>query len=75
MNLFVDRAIDKSHFRPIVHIAAIPKSESINIHLVAVTHTGNTIIFLRILNFPSKILACTKVDLGVTFIYIFMSFH
>ena len=31
---------DRSHFKPLVHIAAIPRTESTNIHLVAITHTG-----------------------------------
>ena len=32
--------VDKSNFKPIIHIAAIPREESVNIHLVAITHTG-----------------------------------
>ena len=34
------RTIDRSNFKSIVHIGAIPKSESTNVHLVAVTQTG-----------------------------------
>ncbi|KAI0209905.1 hypothetical protein LSAT2_005340 [Lamellibrachia satsuma] len=41
----VARTIDKSNFKPIVHIAAIPKTESINVHLVAITHTGTRLYF------------------------------
>ncbi|ELU06399.1 hypothetical protein CAPTEDRAFT_198384 [Capitella teleta] len=36
---------DRSLFRPIVHIAVIPRSESANVHLVAVSHTGVRIYF------------------------------
>ncbi|KAK2179646.1 hypothetical protein NP493_478g02009 [Ridgeia piscesae] len=41
----VARTIDKSNFKPIVYIAAIPKTESINVHLVAITHTGARLYF------------------------------
>ena len=34
------RTIDKSNFKSVVHIAAIPKSESMNVHLVAITSSG-----------------------------------
>lgn len=34
------RTIDRSVFRPIVHIAVIDRSESSDCHLLAVTHAG-----------------------------------
>ena len=37
------RSIDRSNFKPIVHIAALDRAESINVHLVAVTQTGTCI--------------------------------
>ena len=50
--MFSFRTIDKSNFKSIVHIAAIPKSESINVHLVAITSSGesipNNLLFLAL---------------------------
>lgn len=37
---FSCRTIDRSVFRPIVHIAVIDRSESSDCHLLAVTHAG-----------------------------------
>ncbi|XP_014679572.1 PREDICTED: nuclear pore complex protein Nup155-like, partial [Priapulus caudatus] len=36
----IARTIDKSNFKPIVHIAALKGSESANLYLLAITHTG-----------------------------------
>ncbi|XP_076083087.1 nuclear pore complex protein Nup155-like isoform X1 [Mytilus galloprovincialis] len=41
----VARTIERSNFKPIVHISAITQSESSNIHLVAVTKTGVRLYF------------------------------
>ncbi|CAC5400979.1 NUP155 [Mytilus coruscus] len=41
----VARTIERSNFKPIVHISAISQSESSNIHLVAVTKTGVRLYF------------------------------
>lgn len=38
--LYVYRTVERSNFKPIVHISALTKSESGNIHLVAITKTG-----------------------------------
>lgn len=38
--LFWRRTIDRSNFKPIVHLAPITRSESSNLHLVAVTKAG-----------------------------------
>lgn len=38
--LSVFRTVERSNFKPIVHISALTKSESGNIHLVAITKTG-----------------------------------
>ena len=42
--VLVTKSVDRSEFSPIVHIAAIENAESANIHLVAVTHTGTSLI-------------------------------
>lgn len=39
--LSVFRTVERSNFKPIVYISALTKSESGNIHLVAITKTGN----------------------------------
>ncbi|XP_072272710.1 nuclear pore complex protein Nup155 [Pyxicephalus adspersus] len=41
----IGRTIDRSVFKPIVQIAVIEKSESVNCHLVAVTHAGVRLYF------------------------------
>uniref|UniRef100_S4RQG5 Nucleoporin 155 n=1 Tax=Petromyzon marinus TaxID=7757 RepID=S4RQG5_PETMA len=41
----VARSVDRSNFKPIIHISAIEKSESLNCHLLAVTHTGVRLYF------------------------------
>ncbi|KAM5193375.1 nuclear pore complex protein Nup155 [Mantella aurantiaca] len=41
----IARTIDRSVFKPIVQIAVIEKSESVNCHLLAVTHTGVRLYF------------------------------
>ncbi|KAM8961578.1 nuclear pore complex protein Nup155 [Pelodytes ibericus] len=41
----IARTIDRSVFKPIVHIAVIEKSESMNCHLLAVTHAGVRLYF------------------------------
>ena len=41
------RTIDRSNFKPIVHIAPVMQSESNNIHLVAITETGLYIAIVR----------------------------
>lgn len=38
--LSIFRTVERSNFKPIVHISALTKSESGNIHLVAITKTG-----------------------------------
>ena len=35
-----NRTVERSNFKPIVHISALTKSESGNIHMVAITKTG-----------------------------------
>ncbi|KAK2140069.1 hypothetical protein LSH36_1494g00009 [Paralvinella palmiformis] len=44
----IAKMVDKSNFKPIIHIAAIPREESVNIHLVAVTHTGMRLYFTTV---------------------------
>ncbi|XP_006813093.1 nuclear pore complex protein Nup155-like, partial [Saccoglossus kowalevskii] len=39
------RTIERSNFKPIVHISAIPTTESYNVHLVAVTQSGVRLYF------------------------------
>ncbi|XP_070562899.1 nuclear pore complex protein Nup155-like [Ptychodera flava] len=39
------RTIERSNFKPIVSIAAIPRTESTNVHLVAITQTGVRLYF------------------------------
>ncbi|XP_060597073.1 nuclear pore complex protein Nup155-like [Ruditapes philippinarum] len=41
----VARTIDRSNFKPIVHISPIEKPESNNVHLVAITQTGVRLYF------------------------------
>lgn len=41
----VARSVDRSNFKPIIHISAMEKSESLNCHLLAVTHTGVRLYF------------------------------
>ena len=41
--IFHSRTIDRSNFKSIVHIAAIPKSESLNVHLMAITSSGKIV--------------------------------
>ncbi|XP_052776486.1 nuclear pore complex protein Nup155-like isoform X2 [Mya arenaria] len=41
----VARTIDRSNFKPLVHIAPIPSTESTNVHLVAITQTGVRLYF------------------------------
>ncbi|XP_013406007.1 nuclear pore complex protein Nup155 [Lingula anatina] len=41
----VARTIDRSNFKPIIHIAAVTRNESTNVHLIAVTHTGVRLYF------------------------------
>ncbi|XP_075040329.1 nuclear pore complex protein Nup155 [Mixophyes fleayi] len=41
----IARTIDRSVFKPIVQIAVIEKSESVNCHLLAVTHAGVRMYF------------------------------
>ncbi|KAM4708363.1 nuclear pore complex protein Nup155 [Discoglossus pictus] len=41
----IARTIDRSVFKPIVQIAVIEKSESVNCHLLAVTHAGVRLYF------------------------------
>ena len=38
-----NRTVERSNFKPIVHISALTKSESGNIHMVAITKTGTHI--------------------------------
>ncbi|CAF99212.1 unnamed protein product, partial [Tetraodon nigroviridis] len=67
----IARTIDRSVFRPIVHISVIDRSESSDCHLLAVTHAGLTldrqtnhiaplvtsylVLFLSIVSIPSSI--------------------
>ncbi|XP_056402290.1 nuclear pore complex protein Nup155 isoform X2 [Hyla sarda] len=41
----IARTIDRSVFKPIVQIAVIEKSESVNCHLLAITHAGVRLYF------------------------------
>ncbi|KAK3089178.1 hypothetical protein FSP39_001520 [Pinctada imbricata] len=41
----IARTIERSYFKPIVHISAIQKSESTNVHLVAITQSGARLYF------------------------------
>lgn len=41
----IARTVERSNFKPIVHISALTKSESGNIHLVAITKTGVRLYF------------------------------
>ncbi|XP_062607131.1 nuclear pore complex protein Nup155-like [Saccostrea cucullata] len=41
----IARTVERSNFKPIVHISALTKSESTNIHLVAITKTGVRLYF------------------------------
>ncbi|XP_052257804.1 nuclear pore complex protein Nup155-like [Dreissena polymorpha] len=41
----IARTIDRSNFKPLVHIAPITSSESSNVHLVAITQTGLRLYF------------------------------
>ncbi|MGH0126184.1 UNVERIFIED_CONTAM: hypothetical protein FKN15_005580 [Acipenser sinensis] len=41
----IARTIDRSVFKPIVHIAVIERSESIDCHLLAITHAGVRLYF------------------------------
>ncbi|XP_077981190.1 nuclear pore complex protein Nup155-like [Glandiceps talaboti] len=57
------RTIERSNFKPIVAIAAIPRSESSSVHLVAITQTGVRLYFttsplsnIRSLSRPSTLL-------------------
>ena len=38
--VFVFRTIDSNNFRPIIHIAPIPRNESKTVHLVGITQAG-----------------------------------
>jgi hypothetical protein len=58
------RTIERSNFKPIVHISAITQSESSNIHLLAVTTTG-TLKLIFILP-AKKIMKCW--DIGIAFL-------
>lgn len=42
--LFFRTTIGHNQFRPIVHIAPIPRQESKTVHLVAITHTGKLLL-------------------------------
>ncbi|XP_033636336.1 nuclear pore complex protein Nup155-like [Asterias rubens] len=46
--IFYARNIDRSNFKQVVHIAAIPCTESSRLHLVAVTQTGVRLYFTTI---------------------------
>ncbi|XP_038049552.1 nuclear pore complex protein Nup155-like isoform X2 [Patiria miniata] len=46
--MYYARTIDRSNFKQIVHIAAIPCTESSRLHLVAVTQTGVRLYFTTI---------------------------
>ncbi|XP_022087297.1 nuclear pore complex protein Nup155-like [Acanthaster planci] len=46
--MYYARTIDRSNFKHIVHIAAIPSTESSRLHLVAVTQTGVRLYFTTI---------------------------
>jgi len=41
----IARTIDRSNFKSIIHIAAIQRSESVSVHLVAITNTGARLYF------------------------------
>ncbi|XP_074640475.1 nuclear pore complex protein Nup155-like [Tubulanus polymorphus] len=41
----IARTIDRTNFKEIIHISAIPKSESVNVHLVAITYKGVRLYF------------------------------
>ena len=37
---FTFRTIDRNNFRPVIHIAPVPRNESKTVHLVAITQAG-----------------------------------
>ncbi|XP_041357627.1 nuclear pore complex protein Nup155-like [Gigantopelta aegis] len=41
----IARTIERSHFESVVHISALTKSDSVNIHLVAITKSGVRLYF------------------------------
>ena len=44
MFYFFRTTMGYNQFRPIVHIAPIPRQESKSVHLVAITHTGKYLL-------------------------------